>query len=433
MIRAAVARWNRFWFEPGPASTLGTCRLLFFGFLFLWQLPHDYRPWGAYSSVFWMPIWVFDTFGIPAFAPNTLAWIQIVWKVALLLSAVGLFTRPAMTIAFVLGAYLMGLPHNFGQTQHFDTLVVFASGALALSRAGDACSLDALTNASARRSAHPPADDGEYTWPIRFVWVAMALAFGAAGIAKLRHSGLEWIFSSNMALLLLRQQYHISDGDPLTNWGIWIANHRPISQALAASAVAIESLFPLALFSRRARYVLVPAGLAFLVGIRTLMGPTFEQFMICYVFWVPWSRVFAVVRQRIVFGAERLVLYDGGCGTCSRAAIILSRLDGLGRLRYADVTSDWSILSSIYPQLDRDACLADMHVIVNPGADPRWGGVSVVAGFDAYRSMAWVVPLGWFALPFAYVPGVAWIGRRGYRLFASHRTTTSCPVPSAAK
>ena len=41
------------------------------------------------------------------------------------------------------------------------------------------------------------------------------------------------------------------------------------------------------LFSRHARFVLVPAGLAFLVGIRMLMGPTFEQFMICYVFWAP--------------------------------------------------------------------------------------------------------------------------------------------------
>jgi len=26
--------------------------------------------------------------------------------------------------------------------------------------------------------------------------------------------------------LLLRQQYHLSDGEPLTNWGISVANHR---------------------------------------------------------------------------------------------------------------------------------------------------------------------------------------------------------------
>jgi hypothetical protein len=66
---------------------------------------------------------------------------------------------------------------------------------------------------------------------------------------------------------------------------------------MAASAVSVETLFPLALFSRRARRVVVPAGLMFLVGIRVLMGPTFEQFMMCYVFWVPWERVTAIVRD----------------------------------------------------------------------------------------------------------------------------------------
>lgn len=298
MIQLLVRMWRRFWFAPGPAATLGTCRLLFFAALFAWQLPHDYSPWGAYSSVFWMPIPLFDVLGVRPLSPEALAWTQLAWKMALLLSAAGLFTRPAMAVAFVLGTYLMGLPHNFGQTQHFDTLVVFAMAALALSHAGDACSIDALVRDSGAGRGGPLADDGEYTWPVRFVWVAMALAFGAAGFAKLRHSGLEWIFSDNLALLLLRQQYHLSDGEPLTHWGIWVANHAVAARSLALVAVAIETLFPLTLFSRRARYVLVPAGLSFLVGIRALMGPTFEQFMICYVFWVPWADVAAFVRER---------------------------------------------------------------------------------------------------------------------------------------
>lgn len=70
------------------------------------------------------------------------------------------------------------------------------------------------------------ATDWEYRWPIRFVWVAMAFIFCAAGISKLRHSGLDWIGSDNLSLLSLRQQYHLSDGEPLTNWGISVADHR---------------------------------------------------------------------------------------------------------------------------------------------------------------------------------------------------------------
>ena len=300
-----TAAWNRFWFTPGSARSLGICRGLFFGMLFLWQVGHDFAPWGAYSDVFWMPIWLFDALHLRPLSPGAISWGQVVWKVSLLLSAVGLYSRPAMLTAFALGTYLMGLPHNFGQTQHFDTLVVFASGALAISRAGDACSLDALLARRNGQRAYARDADWEYTWPIRFVWVAMAVIFCAAGISKLHHSGLDWIVSDNLSLLLLRQQYHLSDGEPLTNWGIWVANHRWMARGMAAMSVVVETGFPLALFSRRARTLLVPAGLAFLVGIRILMGPTFEQFMMCYVFWVPWERVLAYNPWRHAFASGR--------------------------------------------------------------------------------------------------------------------------------
>lgn len=285
--------WNTFWFTPAPALPLGICRALFFGMLFLWQVGHDFSAWGEYSRAFWIPIWLFDRLHVPQPSTSVLVVTQIVWKIALLFSAFGLFSRAAMAASFLLGTFLMGLPHNFGQTQHFDTLVVFVSGILAISRAGDAFSIDALRHRPEAVEGPLPTVHWEYRWPIRFVWVAMSLIFCAAGISKLRHSGLDWVLSDNLAALLLRQQYHLSDGEPLTSWGIWVANHPWIARMMAGASVAIETGFPLVLFSRRARMVLVPAGLAFLVGIRVLMGPTFEQFMMCYVFWVPWERLLA--------------------------------------------------------------------------------------------------------------------------------------------
>ncbi len=419
MIRRLLRGWDSFWYAPGPASTLGACRLLFFGSLFLWQWRHDFSAWGRFSSVFWMPVWLFDTAKVPALSVAAIAGIQAVWKASLLLCAIGLFTRPAMIVAFGLGTYLMGLPHNFGQTQHFDTLLVFTSGALALSRAGDACSLDALIAAARGRAPLPRPDDGEYRWPIRFVWVAMALIFCAAGLSKLRHSGFEWVFSDNLALLLRRQQYHISDGEPLTRWGVLIAHHAGAARGLALTSILTELLFPLALFSLRARWVLVPAGLAMLVGIRLLMGPTFEQFMLCYVFWVPWASVAGAVRQRFA-AATRLVIFDGGCGLCSRTVVVLRRIDVLNRLRFADVHADWPTLSAAHPTLNADACLADMHALNGEGA--------IYTGFDAYRSLAWALPMAWPILPLLYLPGAAVLGRRIYRVTAARRSR-HCPLP----
>jgi predicted DCC family thiol-disulfide oxidoreductase YuxK len=422
--QAAIAAWNRFWFEPGSAATLGVCRMLFFGGLALWLIPHDFAAWGSYSPVFWMPIWLFDTLGVPQLSSPTIAAIQAVWKTALVLSAIGLFTRPAMLVSFGLGAYLMGLPQNFGQTQHFDTLVVFACGALALSRAGDAWSIDALIAGARRRSAEPLAPNGEYTWPIRFVWVATALIFCAAGLSKLRHSGLEWILSDNMAYLLRRQQYHLSDGEPLTRWGLFVARYPVLSQGIAAAAVSVETLFPLVLFSRRARLVLVPLGLVFLIGIRMLMGPTFEQFMLCYVFWIPWERLLAWLRDRQPLPSH-LVLYDGARGLCSRSVVTLASADVLRRLRFADVDRDWSWLSKEYPQLVRDSCGSEMHAITAKGR--------VFAGFDAYRSVATALPLGWVLLPVLYLPGVAPIARRVQRAVVSRRSTRVTSVLPLAR
>jgi hypothetical protein len=193
-----------------------------------------------------------------------------------------------MTIAFALGVYLLGLPHNFGQTYHFDALLVLAMGILACSRAGDAFSIDARLARAAPQTA-----SSEYTWPIRAIWVAMSLVFFAAGVAKLRYGGIAWVTSPNMSILLTRALYHVSDADPMTRIGLSIARHHVLSSCVAASALAIEVGFPLALVSRRARLVLVPAAFAMLIGIRVLMGPTFGGFLIATVFWVPWEALAA--------------------------------------------------------------------------------------------------------------------------------------------
>ena len=52
--------------------------------------------------------------------------------------------------------------------------------------------------------------------------------------------------------------------------------------------------YPLALVSRRARMLLVPATLLMQVGILALLGPAFYEILACNVFWVPWTRALTV-------------------------------------------------------------------------------------------------------------------------------------------
>jgi hypothetical protein len=291
-MRPITSGWLRFWFDPTSPSDLGLSRLLFFGGLLMMYGREDFSAWGGVSQAFWMPLPVFELLHLRPLGVDALALAQVIWRITLFTSAIGFQTEVSMWVAFGLGFYLLGLPHNFGHTFHFDALLVIAMGVLACSRAGDAWSVDASL---ARR---PAVRSGEYTWPIRAIWVAMSLVFLAAGIAKLRYGGIDWIFSSNLSIVLTRAAYHVSDADPITGTGLWIAAHPWASRAVAAATVFVELGFISALFSRRARLFMVPAAFGMLIGIRVLMGPTFGGFLIANVFWVPWTAVVDAIASR---------------------------------------------------------------------------------------------------------------------------------------
>jgi hypothetical protein len=292
----ARAGWDDFFFSPVGPTDLCAGRAIFFSLAFAYYVTQDFSEWGTVAPEFWMPIALFKVLGLPLASPGAIVAIETIWKAALGLAAIGLWTRAAMVVSFVCATYLLGLPHNFGQTQHFDTLTVLVFGILAFSRAGDAWSVDAWRRRA--RGMATTARSPEYRWPIRAIWVTASLIFFAAGVSKLRHSGLTWIFSDHLAILLIRHQYFVSDGEPLTAWGPIIASYPWAARTLAAIAILTETLYPLSLFSRRARLLLVPGGIGFLIGIRLLMGPTFESFVMCNVFWVPWEFVFRLLPVR---------------------------------------------------------------------------------------------------------------------------------------
>jgi hypothetical protein len=281
---------------------LGMCRALFYTAVFVLLGQDNYAAWASVSPAFWDPIWPFSVLGIGVpWSPACAYVLDFVWKLTLAFSAIGLFTRLNTVGAFVLGAYFLGLPHNFGKIHHYDAYIVLMLGILALSRCGDAWSIDSLRRRQVGKE--PPLERregiGTYTWPIRMIWIVLACVLFAAGLAKLRYSGLAWIVSENMARLLVLHAYVISNADPLTYWGPSLAVKRGIPQLIAASTVIIELAFPLALVSRVARWILVPSSALMVLGIRVLMGPSFETLAVCTLFWVPWDPTVVRVSTRV--------------------------------------------------------------------------------------------------------------------------------------
>jgi predicted DCC family thiol-disulfide oxidoreductase YuxK len=119
---------------------------------------------------------------------------------------------------------------------------------------------------------------------------------------------------------------------------------------------------------------------------------------------------------------DRLVLYESGCTVCARAAAVLTRLDSFGRLRFGELKVEWPRLCALSAPnaVERVAIL---HAMVDMPA---------VSGFEAYRSVARVLPIAWPILPILYLPGVQWLGRRADRRIASHRAAARTLPATAA-
>lgn len=278
-----MSRWDRFWFAPAPPTNLGASRVAFFGALLVWAWARDFSNSPLESSPRWSPI-PFFFFHPPLVSIGALNALQVAWVLALLLSAVGLFTRPATAFAFALTAYLTWVPLNFGHVGHGTQLLVLITGVMALSRAGDAVSLDARLR---RRAAAEPS--GEYTWPVKLVCVLVSAVYFAAAVSKLRHSGLTWVTSDYLARLLLHLRELMKP--ELPSVAVWVAHHEWLAHLLAAGTLAVEACYPLALLSPRLRLPLVASAIAMHVAIELLLGISFRTFIFCSVFWVPWDRL----------------------------------------------------------------------------------------------------------------------------------------------
>ena len=138
-------RWRRFWFTPSEPTNLAVGRILLCGYLlyFNWGLggravatPFLRELWRPVSFYVWLGDW------IPS--PEQLSALALVWKVSLLLSCVGLATRWSLTTACLLGVYVVGWRQNYGKVVHAEHVSLVITGVLALSRCGDALSLDSL-------------------------------------------------------------------------------------------------------------------------------------------------------------------------------------------------------------------------------------------------------------------------------------------------
>jgi hypothetical protein len=300
--------FDRLFLTPRLAIDLGVHRAIFFALCVWIYSGRDYSGWAQLSSAFWQPKepWTYIDFWRPT--PNDVIVGQQIWVATMAAAALGFFTRISTVFAALLGYLMLSFAHSYGFYHHRDGVLVSVMFILALSRSGDAFSIDDLLRSGWRSyregggiltnwrwatiRERMSVEDPCYHWPIQCVRTVWTLVFFSAALSKLKASGLDWVFTDNLRHIFLTNQYLYQDWARDTfRWGIAasLAAWPILCKVLAGFGLTIELIAPLALIGWRSRLLIVGLVGMMQIGIYLTVLVNFKEYVPVYVWWLGWS------------------------------------------------------------------------------------------------------------------------------------------------
>ncbi len=269
-LQGSIRRFDAFWRPTTPASRLAALRILVGAFALVYltiRLPHlstfdfdvsGFRPTGVVSLLS-------DPLAAPW--PAVAAVAALALGIAFLLGWRFALTGPLFAAALL---WVTSYRNSWGMIFHTENLMVMHVIVVSLGASADAWSLDARRRA--RRGLPPPEDDPRYGWPLRLAAAITIGTYVLAGIAKLRHSGLDWVSSDILRNYVAYDNLRkIELGDDYSKLGTALCRHPELFPPLAGISLAVELLAPLALLGRRVAIVWSLLAWGFHLGVLALM------------------------------------------------------------------------------------------------------------------------------------------------------------------
>ncbi len=289
------------------------------------------RPTGAMQIFSWQ-------FYERLLTPQGMLALKALLVASLLFGAVGYLTPLTTKCAAALVLFYEGLLRSFGHFNHDEMLAVYVLVVLAFTPCGDAFSVDGLPDTNTERRGGV-----KYGYPVLLMRALVAWAYFSSALVKLRVAGLEYFGPDSLPALAVS---HSLDNlhDARFAYAFRLAEYRgPLTTAAVALVIAWELLFPLAIFLRRARWLILGFGVVFHVATLFLMNFFFPFHVAMYAVFVDWPWVAERVSQappikrlarwwgefrgvpesfprvRVEEGVAReTLLWDGDCGFCAR-------------------------------------------------------------------------------------------------------------------
>jgi hypothetical protein len=273
---------------PTDATTLGMvragvcgfilCELLLTSFSDLSRIPVTLlRPTGGLQILPWRFYDLLLTSG----GMLTLKWLMVL---SLFATTIGCLTSLTTKTSALLFVFYEGLLRSFGHFNHDEMPAVYILIVLALTPCGDAFSFD-----SWRRKTQPRRAGIIYGYPILLMRMLLAWSYFSSALIKLRVAGLSYLSPDNLPNLAI---FHSLDNlhDTHFRLAFWLPQVREYTPIFVALVVLWELLFPLALFFKRARLIILALGIVFHLGTLFFMNIFFPYHLAMYLVFVDWGR-----------------------------------------------------------------------------------------------------------------------------------------------
>jgi hypothetical protein len=226
-------------------------------------------PWGFYEQLL---------------TPTGMMILKVALVVSLAAGMLGFLTPVSTRTSFLLVLIYQGLLRSFGHFNHDEMLAVYCLAVLAFTPCGDEFSVDKRLGKT--RKDRPAF---AYAYPILLMQLLMAWVYFSSALIKLRVAGSSYLSQNNLPALAI---YHSLDNLHDTSFRIafWLPQVKQYLPFFVGLVLLWELLFPLAVFFRRLRWVILIGGVIFHISTLFVMNIFFPHQLALYLLFVDWDR-----------------------------------------------------------------------------------------------------------------------------------------------
>lgn len=263
------------------------CEILLTSFSDLGELPVTLlRPTGVMQLIPWR---FYDSL----LTPLGMFALKSLMILSLFSATIGLLTNLTTKSSALLFVFYEGLLRSFAHFNHDEMPAVYILFVLALSPCGDVLSIDSWRGkAAAQRSGII------FGYPILLMRVLLAWSYFSSALIKLRVAGLSYLSPDNLPSLAI---LHSLDNlhDTQFRWAFWLPQVRQYAPIFVALVLLWELSFPLAIFFRRTRPIILGLGVIFHLATMFLMNIFFPYHLAMYVVFIDWGRAYRRIQHRL--------------------------------------------------------------------------------------------------------------------------------------